>query len=396
MPVGLLRFFDYWIGIPLCVICSMIHAIRRGTRGLFPKSAAVKKVLVIKLSELGAIVLSYPFLKELKTIHPQADVYVLTFKKNKEVFNFLGGLIGPDKVLTIDDSSAWKTIKGFAHILVVMREEKFDIAVDLEFFTRTGALLSFFSGARVTAGFFAYGLEGLYRGNFLTHKVAYNALKHVSVNYYALAVALKQTSKTSPETFDYFDEKDFIFPRYKSDPEILKGLDRLGIPQDKKIFLMNAGDGVLPLREWPLENFVGVSLEILKIPSHSIVLVGAETGRDKARYLIGQLNDPRVVDCSGKTSLGELMELFLMGRAVIANDCGLVHLAMLTPIKKIVLFGPETPQVFGPLTANVEVIYSHWPCSPCLSAMNHRNSACRDNQCLKAIQVPRVVEALQL
>ena len=62
----------------------------------------------------------------------------------------------------------------------------------------------------------------------------------------------------------------------------------------------------------------------------------------------GAISNSRCMDFTGKTSLEELMELFLISEALISNDCGLVHLAMLTKIKKFILFGPESPQVFGP------------------------------------------------
>jgi ADP-heptose:LPS heptosyltransferase len=87
-----------------------------------------------------------------------------------------------------------------------------------------------------------------------------------------------------------------------------------------------------------------------------------------------------------QTELDELLELFSIADILVSNDCGLAHLAMLTPIKEFVIFGPESPQVFGPLTENNYTIYSRWPCSPCLSVLNHRNSACKNNQCLKCIK----------
>jgi len=58
-----------------------------------------------------------------------------------------------------------------------------------------------------------------------------------------------------------------------------------------------------------------------------------------------------------------------------------------------VLFGPESPAIFAPVGKDTRVVYSDYPCSPCLSAFNHRNSSCRDNHCLKNITVEQVYEA---
>ena len=72
-----------------------------------------------------------------------------------------------------------------------------------------------------------------------------------------------------------------------------------------------------------------------------------------------------------------------------------MHLAMLTPIHKIVLFGPETPQSFAPRGKNMHIVYSYWPCSPCLSVLNHRNSDCTDNICLKSLKAQKVLDIIK-
>ncbi len=48
----------------------------------------------------------------------------------------------------------------------------------------------------------------------------------------------------------------------------------------------------------------------------------------------------------------------------------------------IVLFGPETPKLYQPLGTS-RAIYAGLACSPCVSASNHRKTAC-DRQCLHA------------
>ena len=84
-----------------------------------------------------------------------------------------------------------------------------------------------------------------------------------------------------------------------------------------------------------------------------------------------------------------------MADVLISNDFGLAHLAMLTTIKEFIIFGPESPEIFRSLKKDANIIYSNWPCSPCLSVFNHRNSACRDNKCLKAIEPNDVYELIK-
>ena len=85
------------------------------------------------------------------------------------------------------------------------------------------------------------------------------------------------------------------------------------------------------------------------------------------------------------------MRLFHLARLLITNDGGPGHFASITPIRSIILYGPETPALYGPLSARAEVLFAGLPCSPCLTAYNHRNSPCDgNNACLKQIQ-PRDV-----
>jgi ADP-heptose:LPS heptosyltransferase len=78
---------------------------------------------------------------------------------------------------------------------------------------------------------------------------------------------------------------------------------------------------------------------------------------------------------------------------LITNDSGPAHMAALTDIKVITIFGPETPALYGPLGPNAANIFAHFSCSPCLSAANHRHTICQDSKCLKAISVEEVYRA---
>src|SRR5260221_13943337 len=62
------------------------------------------------------------------------------------------------------------------------------------------------------------------------------------------------------------------------------------------------------------------------------------------------------------------------------------------PLPAIVLFGPETPVLYRPLSKNVFCFHVPLPCSPCLTAYNHRSTPCDgDNQCLKQIPPEQVL-----
>ena len=59
------------------------------------------------------------------------------------------------------------------------RRNAIDTVVDLELFSRFTGLLTGFCGADRRIGFYRYNNEGLYRGDMLTHRVAYNPHIHI-------------------------------------------------------------------------------------------------------------------------------------------------------------------------------------------------------------------------
>ena len=101
----------------------------------------------------------------------------------------------------------------------------------------------------------------------------------------------------------------------------------------------------------------------------------------------------RFIDLAGRTSMEDLLDLFSVSDLFISHDSGPVHFASLTRINMVVLFGPETPVCYAPLSPNATVLYSNFACSPCVSAYNHRSSACDNNKCLQAIRVEDVYGA---
>ena len=82
----------------------------------------------------------------------------------------------------------------------------------------------------------------------------------------------------------------------------------------------------------------------------------------------------------------------LVADLFMTSDSGPPHFAALTDIPTIVLFGPETPALYGPLSDNVRSVHLGLHCSPCVSAFNHRDTPCRDNRCMQEIEPDKILE----
>jgi len=96
-------------------------------------------------------------------------------------------------------------------------------------------------------------------------------------------------------------------------------------------------------------------------------------------------------------ALRELLALYSMATLMVTNDSGPAHFASLLQLPTVVLFGPETPRLYGPMGNAHKDLYAEFACSPCVSVYNGKKSPCTENRCLKEITVDQVLkEALVL
>lgn len=394
MNIEIMRYVDYWVGLPLCFLLSSLNYILRIINFGTKRENTPQKILFIKLSELGAIILAYPLLKRVKEQYITAELFFVTFEKNRSIFTLLGKMVSDKNTLTIREDSLWLFTLDTLKVIRKLRQEKIDIIFDLDFFSRFTAILAYLIRSDKRIGFYHYTFEGLYRGNLLTHKIQYNPLSHISKSYLSMSQVIIKEGKNTPELEERMDNGEIKFPKYISKSEIkervYRKLKEFGIDEESRLFLLNPGEGILPLREWPLNNFILLSKWLLEDNKNYVVIIGTGGAVKKGETILRTVNNSRCISLIGQISLEELAELFDSSAALISNDCGLAHLAMLTLIKKFIIFGPESPQVFGPLGENNWIIYSNLPCSPCLSIFNHRNSVCGDNKCLKSIMPDEV------
>jgi len=398
MNIELMRQLDRKLGIPLCFLFSILNGIKKLFKGnSLPKDS--RKFLFIELSEMGSMVLAFSLFKKTKELFPDAELYFLTFQKNRYAIDILD-VIPEENVSIIDDRHLFVFLKTAIRSLRYLRKKKITTVLDMEFFSRFTSIYSFFCGAKETVGYFRYRNEGLYRGRLLTHRVLYNPQIHTSYNLLNLIYALDESRKDLPTPKKPIDKEDLIIPRKAKISEDARThiLDKLkeinnDIIQADKIILLNPNaSDIIPLRRWPVDKYIELASELLKRKGVYIVLTGIETERQACESICRALNHKRCLNFSGKTSFSELIDLYEISDALITNDSGPAHFSAMTDIQTFVFFGPETPKLYGPLGKNCFVFYSNHSCSPCVSVFNHRQSPCRDNKCLKAISVQEVYD----
>jgi ADP-heptose:LPS heptosyltransferase len=158
------------------------------------------------------------------------------------------------------------------------------------------------------------------------------------------------------------------------------------------LFLLNPNaSDLLPIRKWPTENFLTLAKRILTEFEDSYeLLTGAPSEHLVVQDIAALISHPRCASVAGKTSLRELFALYSVSDILVTNDSGPGHFASMTPVDSIVLFGPETPALFGPRGESSHAVWNQLGCSPCVSPTNHRLSPCDDAVCMKSITVAQV------
>jgi lipopolysaccharide heptosyltransferase II len=360
-----------------------------------------KNVLFIELAEMGSIVVAYPAIKELEKTYQDANIYFLSFENIRESIELLN-IAQKDKVFTISNKSTFSLITDTLRFIYLSRKKKIDTVIILDVFVRYSAILGYLSGARKRVGFFRYHQEGLYIGNFLTHKINYNTQIHTSQSFLSLVRSLEQQEGERPFAKFAIEDKKLNIPRISSPSTQRENIwqmlesENSAIDPTKKLVIINPNASkLISIRKWPLENYAELAKKLLYDEELHIIITGLESEKSDAEYIRNYVKNDRLLDLTGKTSLKDLIQLINISHVLITNDSGPAHLASLTNTPIVVFFGPESPNIYKPLAENCTVLYSYYACSPCVSVYNKRLSPCNDNVCLKAISVEYVYETVR-
>ena len=385
------RAVDRYLGTLLCRGLSWYNHLRKPASDIPPEPG----IVVILLSEMGSLILARPLFEKLKSAWPGARIHAIVFERNREALELLE-LIPLENILSISDRTLIEFIRDSLKVITGIRRSGVHIAIDAELFARISSILSFLSGAGTRVGFHPHTQEGLYRGDFINRAVLYNPYQHFSLQLLSLAEAV--TSETSPKNKTRLTDLPAVPRPIAVAPEEIdemRGRLAADFPQisDRKLVLIYPGGGILPIRAWPVDNFQEICRQLIS-RGFAVGIIGLAPDRMLADRIVQDSQDDACINLAGYTrTIKELIALFHLSDLLITNDGGPGHIAALTPIRTIMLFGPETPVLYRPLGDSTLVLHEQIGCSPCLTAYNHRNSPCDgDNICMQLISSDKVLE----
>lgn len=357
------------------ILCQFIGLFVRRYRQLPPPSNW-RRIAIAKYMGMGSLVLATPLLQILRRNIPQAEIALVTATNLTEIARMLP----VDKVFAWDFRSLTSALITFPPFIAELRRWRPDAFFDLEFFVNTSALVAFLSGAPVRVGFHHAQSP---RGRLLTHYLPVTP-RHTSELFASLAWALGIPVEPLPSLF----RLNYDLKRVRDEIRSL--------PQPYIVVNPNAGELALQ-RRWMPERFHELLQRLLNaFPSVHFVAVGSPSERTHVASVLSDLSThPRIINLAGLLNLDELCFVLEHAVLLVTNDSGPMHVAASLGTPCVALFGPETPDHYGPMGEGHQVIFKRLPCSPCLTPFDGKLFPCPfEVQCLQSIGVDEVLEAV--
>ncbi len=399
MNVDRMRQIDFWAGVPLTFLMTLYWRVRCFFSPPAPSTA--RNILFIELSEMGSAVIADAALKRAGALFPDARVYFLIFAKNRPSLDIMG-TIARENMLTIRVDNLATLVVDTLRMIRTMRSLDLMAAIDMEMFSRFSALLTFLSGAPKRVGFHRFHTEGLYRGELLTHRVGYNPHQHIAKSFMALVHALTEPEGTTPHGKAAFSDEDVRLAPVAPSPEALDAFktrlfQAYPVLKDVRrwVILNPNSSELMPLRRWPYDRYTEVARRLLEDEGLAVIVTGVASEKAEAQILVDATGSDRACNLASFTRMEDLIPLYALSQAMVTNDSGPAHFAAPVGLPTLVLFGPETPALYGALNDKAEFLTARLACSPCVSAMNHRSTACTDPACMRAITVEQVLDAVR-
>ncbi len=397
MRVTTMRRVDRLVGIPACGILTLARWVLEGLcRRRRQPDGPPRRILFVKLAEQGATVLAAGAIREAAELVGREGVYLLAFAENRPVLEAMA-LIPPENMIPLETTGPAALLASTIRALWQVRRLGIDTAIDLEFFARASAALTFLSGARRRVGLHAFKGEAPYRGDLMTHRLLYNHHLHASQIFTAMVRALRVPPERFPAFASPTPPLEAPLPRFVPTPEEREEVRAMlpeGIGGPKALVLLNSNTSdLVPMRRWPAERYVELGRRLLaRYPELYVAFTGSPAEAPEAERLAAAVGSDRCLCLAGKTTLRGLLTLFTLAEVLVTNDSGPAHFASLTPIDAVTLFGPEPVSLFGALGPRSHLVRAEIPCSPCVTACNGRVPVCSNNLCMQSIGVERVFD----
>ena len=324
----------------------------------------MKKILILRFSSIGDIVLTSPVVRCLRKQFPQAQIdyvcksaFAPILQSNpyiNNVFHF-----GSDIRLLVP----------------VLRAEHYDVIIDLHKNLRSWRLRRAL-GIK-THSFYKANLEKWLMVNFKWDRLPrvhivdryMQAVQPLGVNYDGAGL-------------DYFIPPDVTFERAGFDMAVAES------------FIVLAIGAAHSTKRLPTVKIISICESL----SQRIILLGGKNESEAGKTIVGKLG-PRVVNLCGKLSIHQSADAIRQSQLVITHDTGMMHIAAAFHKPIISVWGNTIPQFgmtpFYPdgIGLNTTVETTGLGCRPC-SKIGHQRCPKGHFKCMESIDTAIIAEVV--
>jgi ADP-heptose:LPS heptosyltransferase len=286
-----------------------------------------RSILVVRSDGIGDVILTGPFLRELRRATPQARITLVVAPRSLNVVETCPYV---DRVLTVGIPPPrtsverwWRPLSRRAAAISVarrnLRRERYELALVPRWGedSHEASVLAYLSGARERAGYSEHvspQREKRNRGydRFFTMLVCDQSVKHeVERNLDFLSVLDVEAMDLALEAWLSTEDEKF------ADQVLASGSTAVRVA-------IGPGAGS-PMREWPIDRFLEVGRWVIDRGGSLVVVGGAgeEPLGDRIRVSLGS----RVLDLTNKATLRETIAILKRCSMFCGNDAGTLHLA---------------------------------------------------------------------
>jgi heptosyltransferase-2 len=345
----------------------------------------MKKILIIRFSSLGDVVLTSPLISSLKKRFPEHQIDFLVRDQYSELVRFNPNL---SKIITFNVeeglSGLWKLRKKII-------SEKYDIIFDIHNNIRSRFIL------------YGYGIPLFSKSRIL--KINKNQfirflLVHFKINLYPKPpqkirkVWQKYVLTGQPLGINYAGNKIELFFTLEEENFAENYLKKHKL---KEKFIVVAPGAKHVTKRWPPDFFVRLIKKLNLELDLRFLLIGGSEDEKIEKEILNDIDSDRVVSIIGKTSILQTAALIKRASCFIGNDSGLLHIASAFRVPTIAIFG-STVEAFGffPENPNAIVVENQGlKCRPC-THIGRKNCPQRHFKCLNEIEVEKILHIFKV
>lgn len=308
--------------------------------------AEVGKILIVRLSSIGDIILTTPLLRVLREAYPEA---VITFLIKKQYADLLSGSPYINELIALDTNEGFP---GLRRIKRQLKEKQFDLYIDIHKNWRS-VYIRLGLGAKMTG---TYSKHVFRRSMLIWFKL--NLCNHIKPVY------LRYFESVRKLDLQYDGKGTDIYLAENTLKKVREILQSLGFQFNRPLVIICPGATYFNKR-WHTEGFTETARYMIRERSAFVIIHGGKEDTDLCQE-IAERAGPGAVSLAGRLSLADSAALLRLSTLVIANDSGLLHLAQSQKRPVVGIYGPTTRELgFFPIEQNCTAVETNLSCRPC-------------------------------